>query len=86
MCAVNNENYTLPVFLAEISVLNSTGGKSSHFTMLKDLPLVPKLCIELKRIESHDLWHKLKKKKKSKEKGDFPSPIKQFLNIEGLGL
>lgn len=49
MCAVNNENYTLPVFLAEISVLNSTEEKSSHFPMLMDLPLVPKLCIELKQ-------------------------------------
>ena len=36
--------------------------------MLKDLPLVPKLCIELKRTESHDIWHELKKKKKGKEK------------------
>lgn len=49
MCVVNNENYTLPVFLAEISVLNSTEEKSSHFSMLRDLPLVPKLCIELKQ-------------------------------------
>ena len=49
MCVVNNENYTLPVFLPEISVLNSTEEKSSHFPMLMDLPLVPKLCIKLKQ-------------------------------------
>lgn len=49
MCAVNNENDTLPVLLAEISVVNGTEEKSSYFLMLKDLPLVPKLCIELKQ-------------------------------------
>lgn len=49
MRAVNNENYTRPAFLAEISVLNSTEEKSSRFITLKDLPLVPKLRIELKQ-------------------------------------
>lgn len=53
MCVVNNENYTLPVFPAEISVLNSAEEKSSHFIMLKISPLCLNFVLNSSRIKSH---------------------------------
>lgn len=53
MCAVNNENYTRPAFLAEISVVNSTEEKSSRFIMLTVSPLCLNFVLNSSRIESH---------------------------------
>lgn len=88
MCVVNKENYTLPVFPAEISVLNSAEEKSSHFIMLKISPLCLNFVLNSSRIKSHQhglcmvyIFFFL-----SQKKSNFSPYIKQLLEIESLGL